>query len=374
MSQKTYVGIMYGGKRYKQISNGNVKLMKKLSFFEEAAQKNGVSLCYFRLIDIEPGRYYIKAYVLGEKGYELKEVPRPPVIYHRRIDRKKVRPKIQALIKDGITIFNERNQGYGKLPIWTILSQNSKLSKQLPFTLKATENNIKTMMEKYNSLILKPNLGAVGRGLMKIEKMGGEWCLSYTEKSKTSKTRKEVYFQSELPDVLIKIIKSRFYIVQERINLATYNNSPFDMRVAVQRNNKGEWETTAFIVKVAKKGHFVTNVGQGGTTYPLQTILKQHPHLSYNKVSQDISNFTLNIAEHLSEVLPHIGSLGMDIGITNDGIPYCIEVNYLNDFATLVFRNNELVFEEWKKVFTTPIDYASYLVKKNNTGISESIG
>lgn len=369
MSQKAYVGIMYGKLRYGQLRNGNVKLKKQLSFFEEAAKRNGVSLCYFRLIDIEPGRYYIKAYVLGEKGYELKEVPRPTVIYHRVFDRKKVRSKIQALIKDGITFFNEKTYDNGKFPIYTILSNDSKLSKQLPFTLKATENNIKAMMEKYDSLILKPNLGRIGKGLMKIEKMGEEWCLSYTEKSKAGKTRKKIYFQSELPDILTKKIKSHFYIVQERINLATYNNNPFDIRVIVQRNNKGEWETTAFIVKVAKKGYFVTNVGQGGTTYPLQTILKQHPHLSYNKVSQDISNFTINIAKHLSENLPHIGCLGVDIGMTNDGIPYFIEVNYLTDFLVLVFRNNELVFEEWKKVFTTPIDYASYLVKKNNTGI-----
>ena len=314
MSQKVYVGIMYGKLRYGQLRNGNVKLKKQLSFFEEAAKRNGVSLCYFRLIDIEPGRYYIKAYVLGEKGYELKEVPRPTVIYHRVFDRKKVRSKIQALIKDGITFFNEKTYDNGKFPIYTILSNDSKLSKQLPFTLKAPAGN-------------------------------------------------------EISNSRLKKIKSHFYIVQERINLATYNNNPFDIRVIVQRNNKGEWETTAFIVKVAKKGYFVTNVGQGGTTYPLQTILKQHPHLSYNKVSQDISNFTINIAKHLSENLPHIGCLGVDIGMTNDGIPYFIEVNYLTDFLVLVFRNNELVFEEWKKVFTTPIDYASYLVKKNNTGI-----
>ncbi|WP_280768024.1 YheC/YheD family protein [Salipaludibacillus daqingensis] len=367
MLQKSFVGIMFYEKKYKRIPFATGKFKKQLQYFEEAAKKNNVNLCFFRLSDIEPGIFTIKAYVLGEKGYELQTIPRPKVIYHRRVDRKSVRSKMRTLIADGVTIFNARTYDYGKLPIWKLLSKNSSLSPQLPSTQVATVANIKEMMKKYNSLIIKPDIGAVGRGLMKIERKAGKWCFSYTVKQGRKKIRKETYFRSKLPSVLKDRLKSITYIVQERINLATYNNNPFDIRVAVQRNSIGEWETTAFITKVAENRFYITNVSQGGKAYPLETILKDHPQLSYDEVVKNISHFCLSIAEHLSNHLSHIGCLGIDIGITADGTPYFIEVNYLSDFETLTFRNKELVFEDWKKVYTTPIDYAAYLIKKEKS-------
>ncbi|WP_332697628.1 YheC/YheD family protein [Halalkalibacter lacteus] len=364
MSQKPYVGIIYSRLKYNRISRGEEKIKKQLLYIEEAAKKNDVIPCFFRLDNIEPENHYIKAYVLGKNGYELQIVPRPTVIYNRGYDRKNVRPKIQQLIAEGITIFNVRNLSHGKFYIKNILSENIDISKQLPFTLRATETNIKAMMKKYNSLIIKPNKGSYGRGIMKLEKIEEKWCFTFTEKEGTTVIKKNIYFKTKLPFTLKKRIKQAFYIVQERIDLATYNNNPFDIRVAVQRNNNGEWETTSFITKVAQKGYYITNVAQGGTTYTLETILKDHPYLSYKQVIENTTNFTKNIANLLSKRLPHIGCLGMDIGIAKDGTPYFIEVNYISDFEGLTFQNNELVVEEWKKVFTTPIDYAAYLVKK----------
>jgi glutathione synthase/RimK-type ligase-like ATP-grasp enzyme len=363
MSDKPYIGIMYPRRLIKQMTHPTLKLKQQLSYIEEEAKENGVIPCFFGLQNIRAGGYFVTAYVLGKDGYQRQVIPRPKVVYNRIVDIAKVRPKIHRLMMDGVTFFNVRNRDYGKLPILSLLAKDSSIFKHIPHTLKATTANIKEMMSRYNSLILKPNLGAVGRGVLKLERVKDKWCFSYTLRKRHKQIRRQIYFQSKLPLILRKHIRKSYYIVQERINLATYQNSPFDIRVAVQRNKKGEWEPTAFITKVAGNGHYITNVTQGGTTYPLKTILEEHAELNHEKVTQDISDFTIRVANYLSQYLPHIGCLGMDIGLTKDGTPYFIEVNYISDFTTLVFRENRLVHEDWKKVYKTPVAYAAYIVK-----------
>jgi hypothetical protein len=37
------------------------------------------------------------------------------------------------------------------------------------------------------------------------------------------------------------------YLIQETIALATFNDSPFDIRISVQKDGKGEWGITGMV-------------------------------------------------------------------------------------------------------------------------------
>ncbi|MFN7253155.1 MAG: YheC/YheD family protein [Anaerobacillus sp.] len=356
-----YIGIVYPKRRWNSISSPRERFRKQLEYIESAANKNHLIPCFVTLDQVQPEKKEINAYIKGEVGYQIKKVPCPKVFYNRIVDGVKKRKHIAKLLNDGKIIVNVRNYDYGKYPIWKLLSLNQNLAKNLPDTRRASRRSILQMMKYHKELILKPNIGAVGRGIMFLKKAGERWCITY----KTSMNEWEkVYFEGALPRILSQRIKKYSYIVQERIQLAEFNNNAFDVRVAVQRNSTGAWETTAFIAKVAEKGKVVTNVGQGGTVYDLDTILKSLPGLSAKKVYADINDFCINIAEYLSTKLPHIGDLGIDIGLTSDGTPYFIEVNYISDYETLTFRDEKLVTSKWEKVYTTPIDYIAYLQRE----------
>ena len=132
----------------------------------------------------------------------------------------------------------------------------------------------------------------------------------------------------------------------------------FDTRVSVQKNGSGEWQVSGIVGKIAKKGSFLTNLAQGGTCYPLKELLKDLPHLDNQPVHKEIEQFAIKAVQQLESEIPNLADLGLDIGITNEGIPMFIECNGRD--LRFTFRN-AMMLEEWKTTHATPIRYANYL-------------
>src|SRR5690606_16097536 len=110
------------------------------------------------------------------------------------------------------------------------------------------------------------------RGIMKLEKVGRAWRLTYPSRRKR-RAWNSVTFRTHLPAILRRTIRKRSYLVQQRIQLATYIERPFDLRVSVQRDGSGEWQVTGIVGKAAPARRFLTNVAQGGTVYTLEHLL-----------------------------------------------------------------------------------------------------
>ncbi|WP_088032940.1 YheC/YheD family protein [Evansella clarkii] len=360
---KPYLGIICYKKRWKSLSSPKGKLKRQLKYIEAAGKENGVIPCFVRLSHISSGKEKIQAYIKGKDGYELQKIPCPDVFYNRVLDSPSKRPKIKRLTDAGKIIFNMINADFtrGKYVIWKLLNENPEIRPHLPVTKKATVENLLKMMNRYDSLIVKPDTGATGFGVMSLVNGGESWCLSLTN---DKRGWEDIHFKGKLPEILEQRITDYAYIIQERIPLATYKEEPFDIRTVVQKNKLGIWETTGYIAKVAGKGRLITNLTRGGTSFPLEEILSSHPSLTYEKAAENISAFAVKTAGYLSKKYPDLGDLGMDIGITSEGFPFFIEVNYMSDYDTLCFRNDKLISKRWEKIYKTPIEYGAYLIEQ----------
>lgn len=357
-----YIGILLSKKKFKQIPIAKGKLKKILSLYEEAAEKYDVTLCFFSIKNIVLDEKKVAGFIKEENGYTLKTIPIPSVIY-RRIGCSEKNKIIAALLNDGTKIFNPSSIS-NKYHYHQLLSKNKELSQYLPTTYIATQDTVKMMMNRFNCLLIKPNVGSFGRGIMKLEKMDEGWCLFI--KGRSSKKRwvwEQICFQDDLPEVLIERLKNKTYIVQERIDLATYQGAPFDLRVAVQKNGQGKWKVSAIIAKVAMKNQFLTNAHQGGKICKLDYLLEEYPTLSLERVKESINEFCIKIAEQYSTYKADFGDLGFDIAITKDGFIYFIEGNKNPGFE-LTLQNDKLIHEEWKTVFYRPIKYGRYLLQQ----------
>ena len=355
-----YIGILIDGLVYSGIKRG-YSYFECLPFYEEAGRNNNFKPCYFRLKDINPGKSTITAYVLGEgNNYELQVIPKPTVIHNRGLFyTNKSRKKIAALQKEGIILFNGWNQ-YGKLHVHELLMKNGRLHSHLPETVRATIAHMNEMMEKYDELIIKPMNGSLGSRIMKVAKVNDEeWEMTYLEKK--DKVR-ESFTNIKWPEKLMKIVSNPRYMIQQRIPLATYQESPFDLRVSVQRNGDGEWQVSGIVGKVAQRGMFLTNVAKGGTCYTLPVLLQDLPHLHPDDVSTNIRQFSIKVAEQLAKHIPDLADIGIDVGITNEGLPMFIECNARD--LRITFRNAKMM-DEWKETHITPLNYASFLMKSN---------
>lgn len=214
------------------------------------------------------------------------------------------------------------------------------------------------MIEKYRKVIVKPDSGSLGYGLMKIERIDDENIV--TLYSKKDKKWIDVPFTGEIPAILKRNLRGTTNIVQAFIPLAKYEGNPFDLRISCQKNETGEWQMTGIAGKAAKKGSFITNVARGGKAHSLETLLSDSM-LCDKKVTEKLRYFSLKISEKLEEHFDGIADIGLDIGITAEGKPMFIEVNGRD--LRISFKNAKLD-DVWKATYTTPIGYAKYLLGK----------
>jgi hypothetical protein len=336
--------------------------------YEKAGEQHGLSPCFFRLCDIRADSDYVRAYIKQGPRYVRAKIPMPQVIHNRGLwFHRGARRKLLNLSSRGHTIFNQWNR-YGKLRIHELLMLDPGIRPHLPHTVEGTPARLLDMMQLYGSLIVKPNSGSVGRGIMKLQSTTAGWELDYAPQAKR-RARKKIAFRSStnegtgvgagLPKVLIRRMAAQPLIIQQRLPLATLQGRPFDLRVSVQKNHTGEWQVTGINVKLAPKQAFLTNVAQGATVYTLPELLAHFPHLNLQQVYSDVCGLSLRIARQLDSKLPGMADLGLDIGLTEHGFPMFIECNGRDQRYT--FREAGMT-EEWQATFSNPIGYAKHLL------------
>lgn len=355
------IGILLNANIARALNTGNTKF-ENIAYYENAAKSFGLIPCFFSLKAIDMHTQTVAAYLKEEQSetYVKKQIAIPRIIHNRAmLLRKQSHRMIDRLIQQGCIVFNHRTR-YSKLKIHKLLNHHNEIKRHLPVTARATERSIRTFMKRHHSLILKPNSGSVGLGILKLEKRGRRWMLTYP-KTKYGDRMGKIIVRKRLPAWLLKRIRKRSYIVQETIPLATFDGQPFDLRVSVQRNMFGEWQVTGIVGKVAAKSKFVTNIAQGGKVLSLPELLSKHPTLHVETVTTDLIKLSTEIAEELSRHLPHLADLGLDIGIDEAGTPYFIECNCRD--LRISFKKGKML-ETWESAFENPIGYASFLSKQ----------
>lgn len=354
-AQPAYIGIMVNTPVFRGIPSGKT-FHEAIEFYEEAALHYGLKPCYFRLQDIQPASGTVQAYVKGTFGYIKRRIPIPQVIHNRGFQfHPQARQRLLRLAYRGKMVFNQRNR-YGKLFVHQLLMRNPQLVPHLPETVKASSASLKRMMQRYDSLMIKPSNGSVGLGIMKLDRKPYGWSAA---RSVGHRPPCPPFKASCIPVQLRRRFARREYIVQQRIPLATFQGRPFDLRVSVQRDGTGEWQVTGIAGKAAARNKFVTNVVRGGTVYALNVLLVEYPELNPETVRRQVEALALAVAAELSLYFPDLADVGLDIGITKEGFPMFIECNGRD--LRLSFREGNMM-DVWKSTFHNPVAYANYLL------------
>ncbi|MDR7238600.1 YheC/YheD family endospore coat-associated protein [Neobacillus drentensis] len=358
--EQQYIGIIISSQLYREICLG--KQSQILAFYEEAGKINHLIPVYLRLEDLQPGVPETTGYVMNGNGeYQKNTIPKPLVIHNRGYQCSSASKKqIKRLLAEGLIIFNEWNH-YGKYKIHKLLAESEDVRQHLPETVQFNQSNLLEMMGKHRELIIKPSSGTFGKRNMKVTTHNDtEWLLIYPQ---NDLWLEEMFTKEQLLLKIDSLVTNGMYIIQERILLAEYNNNPFDLRVTVQRNGKGDWQVTGMVGKVAKAGCFVTNVARGGISFSVEDLLRNLPNLDEKQVVADVEQLSLRVADQMSNQIENLADIGLDVGITMDGFPMLIECNARD--LRLAYRH-ALMIETWRETYITPISYGKYLLTKRN--------
>jgi hypothetical protein len=290
-------------------------------------------------------------------------LPFPHVVYNRVPSRKAEKRddvmKTLDLIAElpNVTLFNRCF--FDKQTLFQELGKQADVAGFLPET-KALDSFVrfKAFCSRHRFVYLKPVLGRAGRGIMRLERKENLWHLQRL------KDQQAVSHQFTSLKSVWNYVKERIgnrnYILQQGIHLAKYRGRPFDVRVLVQKNGKGEWGVTGIGIRRAGSQSITTHVPRGGsiqsTGMVLTTLFKEEA----SKIGERIKRSALAIARALNEQHESLAEMSMDLGLTRDGQLWFFEANAKPEkFDEPDIRQSSL---------STLIHYAQYVFRLKDTG------
>lgn len=294
-------------------------------------------------------------------------LPLPDVVYDRipfrtiETDPEVTDVKSRLMAAPGLTYFNPIF--LNKWETFSILRDIPEIASYLPPTrLVESFTDIREFLDLYGSVFLKPSSGSLGRRIIKAETIDNlQYQLTYRSRSKETVTLPAANFV-DLLRLMGPIMGKRTYVVQRNLQLAKFEDCPFDIRVLMQKDMFGNWRRTKIYVRVAAPDSFLSNLSDGGRPVPIATVLRDvfdTDFLAKDGLGEDLRNAIKSLPPALEAGTGMIwGELGLDLGIDCSGQLWLIEIN-AKPFRALVSNNGSAQIIE--RSLKRPLEFAKYL-------------
>ncbi|MGM7720457.1 YheC/YheD family endospore coat-associated protein [Metabacillus sp. Hm71] len=333
--------------KFKQLSP-NLLEKNKNRFKLEEAQGRLIMICASDSID--PVNKTITGYYYQPtKGKWAKEVfPFPDSIFKKIQIPDEIETSLENVI--GGKLFN--TNPFNKFQLWEACSTNEKVKLFLPETrLYKTFHDLEEMLEKFETVYMKPIKGRQGKGIIVVKKENNEFHIINIEKEKM--VYQTIY---EVNRYMQKKLKMN-YIIQQGVS-TIYNNKKFDFRLYFQKNREKKWVCQGVIGRVAQENSIITNLKhvvhltEGGKMLKIIFKIGEEEASEILKRTIEVSR---ELCEHIDQKLGHFGDVALDVIIDHNFKPWILEVNHLYGKKSLkILEDNEVI----NKLDATPLEYA----------------
>ncbi|UJL45903.1 YheC/YheD family protein [Virgibacillus sp. NKC19-16] len=181
--------------------------------------------------------------------------------------------------------------------------------------------NFSKFLKEHQQIVMKPRRGQRGEGIFMLAKNRNKYILSYDKKE-------EVLSKKDLKKFYEETLSERPYIYQKYIHSKTKFGDPFDCRIRLEKNGKGKWEVVINLIRIGSGQKVVSNVAQGGSVSELDPFLKANYGDKWESIKDSIIEVGRTFPYKLEKLFnQELGSLGIDIGIDQEGKLYLFESN-----------------------------------------------
>ena len=196
-------------------------------------------------------------------------------------------------------------------------------------------NHFFLLSSKYPELVFKPSSGCQGVDVYFIKRENKLFrILSGAEETNVD--------ADKISDFISNKIKQEEYIVQPYINCRTKSGDPYDFRLHVQKDSKGEWVASSIYPRISPNGGIICNISQGGYTNELMPFLRREFEEDSYKVKKYLEVFSLQLAAHMDEIQKELyneelSELGIDVGLDKNQRIYIYEINWRPGHPPLIY-------------------------------------
>lgn len=328
-------------------------------------------LCFFSPPDIDYRHLTVRATVYDRRrgAWTPKIVPFPKIVYLREglagLGPEEVEKFAGAVLATRSLLANNRIE-FNKWEIYRILAHNPELKFYLPETRLSGRgfSLLDPMLRKYGELYLKGCRGRRGEQVMQVilHSPGHYECRYHHGRTVSRQARS----YGEVLALINGFFRRQEFILQQPIDLLTFNGRKIDMRAEMQRNGRGELKLVATPVRVGRGQSPITT---HASSYPFEKYFKEV--LAYNKARlQELkSRMERLLYKTYRTVEGHYGSLGeigIDIGLDKSGKLWIIECNPLSAKVSLMKAYGE---KTMRTALLNPLDYALYKAGKGRSSL-----
>lgn len=348
------VGILLE-KRTLQLARRGAPTYERIGLYRDFALRGGPELVLFSLDDMELGARRIRGYVPTEKGWRRVVVAMPTVIHKRVLFSLPVERALRRHWHRRRTVFVNPPLMSDKARMHAVLMRSPAVVDHLPLTEWYKFDELERRMENGATVILKPRIGSVGKGIARLKPTGRR--IMFTTEHGT-----RAFTPSRLHDYLAERARPRTYLLQQYIPLARFGGKPFDLRVPVQRNRDGEWVIAGMVAKVAVRHPFLTNLAQGARALPAEKVLDLvFSPARAEAILADVRRLAVGVAEAVARRFRDAADLGLDVGVDERGKPWLIEVNTRDQRITLLEAG---MHDAFRAVYEHPVAYCAYAMSQ----------
>ncbi|PWV90565.1 YheC/D-like protein [Paenibacillus cellulosilyticus] len=258
--------------------------------------------------------------------------PLPDLVYDRSFpssaeERIRIRQALRSLIQAGVQPLSSELPD--KLRVQEALQSHPELAPLLPpsWTYRGKEQLLSLLKRHPEGLFLKPAAGSQGRGALRVQQVNGETIVE-------GRTRANQSFSFRYTDAqeaaarLERFVGSSRFIVQPLLPLVDSDNQPHDVRLLMQKDDRGHWRSTCAVSRVGQIGGVTSNLHGGGSAEDAEQRLSRL--FGSNKAQallQQIGTAGQQAAPLIEQHYGRFAEFGFDFGLSQNGRLWLLEAN-----------------------------------------------
>lgn len=290
------------------------------------AKNFNIELYFFTPKDFSPQDKTVRAVFIDGNNQTEMTIPLPKIVYD--ITSLFYQKKIRTLFKDHCYFF-QYGWGASKQTIFDVLTKDGRFKEFLieTHTIESFEHFLSLLKQYHNDVVLKPDVGSLGKGVVRITADENEYVITFQDK--------KIFFKSvaELQNYYEKNFTQRLYALQPYIFSRTKYGNPFDIRVHARRGAEGKFKLCPYPRLGRDPEGILSNISAGGYTMPINKFLQQEYGDDWQMIYDKLIYLGNNIPELIQSFCNKtIFAMGIDVGIQRRGDSYELKVFEINTY------------------------------------------